>query len=154
MRPDYLFRNTSSGEPLAPFLRYLATCVGRYGISHTRPPTESRPGHVALTAGFYEDPSALFSGWQSNPVPFDSIFRHVAGAWGLGSPDVVPIWNGHGNYTWRAYDASMEDWAANTDLTDLDTWVFNETSMLLDGVFPAACACHVLVSEKVLLVPV
>lgn len=67
---------------------------------------------------------------------------------------MVPIWNGHGNYTWRAYDASMEDWAANTDLTDLDTWVFNETSMLLDGVFPAACACHVLASEKVLLVPV
>ena len=41
------------------FLSLIQIFSGVLGMSHTRVPTESRPGHVALLAGLYEDPSAI-----------------------------------------------------------------------------------------------
>ncbi|KZO90839.1 hypothetical protein CALVIDRAFT_542309 [Calocera viscosa TUFC12733] len=140
LRADSLF--TLSPFPLvpsspaipAPHLRQTAATRGAFGISHTRVPTESRPGHVALLGGMYEDPSAVTTGWTANPVNFDSVLNQSSAAFAFGSPDILPIFTrGEGGEsekirTWM-YDESEEDFTR--DATALDVWVLDRLGELL-----------------------
>ncbi|KAM9827020.1 GPI ethanolamine phosphate transferase 1 [Neosynchiropus ocellatus] len=125
LRADSLFTNGSSR---APYLRSIIEGNGTWGVSHTRVPTESRPGHVALIAGFYEDVSAVARGWKENPVEFDSVFNESRHTWCWGSPDILPMFakgaSGDHVYT-DSYPAQEEDFAS-TDASRLDSWVFSQ----------------------------
>ena len=56
LRADLLFTpnaftdlpGSDSLGAVAPYLRSMVETRGAFGISHTRVPTESRPGHVAI----------------------------------------------------------------------------------------------------------
>ena len=134
LRADTAFSLDKSGHSPAPFLRKVVEYTGRWGVSHTHVPTESRPGHVALIAGFYEDISAVTRGWTENPVEFDSVFNQSYHTWSWGSPDILPMF-AKGAVPGRVesfmYDAVLEDFA-DSDPSKLDSWVFEKVENLFN----------------------
>ncbi|KAK6598334.1 GPI ethanolamine phosphate transferase 1 [Botrytis cinerea] len=107
-------------RPLAPFLRSRVLGHGTFGVSHTRVPTESRPGHVALIAGMYEDVSAVATGWKLNPTYLV-----------MGSPDILPMFQlgaVPGRVDAYTYSAEEEDFSKAA--IHLDIWVFDRVKAL------------------------
>ncbi|KAF9957992.1 Glycosyl phosphatidyl inositol anchor synthesis, partial [Mortierella alpina] len=157
LRADKLYQfhpdpTTNELVTKAPFLRKVIENDGSWGVSHTRVPTESRPGHVAIIAGFYEDVSAVTKGWQMNPVNFDSVFNQSEHTWSFGSPDILPMF-AHGasdpdRIDTIMYPAEHEDFGAG-DASVLDTWVFEKFTLLLEQAKTDANLYKKLHSDKI-----
>lgn len=114
-------------------------------------PTESRPGHVALIAGLYEDVSSVTTGWKLNPVNFDSIFNRSRHTWSWGSPDILPMFKEGASDGARVdaytYDEEMEDFTA--DATSLDIWVFDRVKAFFDDARRNATLNAMLHQDKI-----
>lgn len=136
-------------RPLMPFVRSKVEKHGTFGVSHTRVPTESRPGHVAMIAGLYEDVSAVTTGWQHNPVNFDSVFNRSRHTWSWGSPDILPMFvEGAvpGRVDGDHYSADFEDFMG--DSTYLDEWVFERVEKLFKDAATNATLAATLRQDK------
>ncbi|ORX61618.1 PigN-domain-containing protein [Hesseltinella vesiculosa] len=135
LRADKLFELETNGNSRAPYLRSIVQDRGAWGVSHTRVPTESRPGHVAIIAGFYEDVSAVTTGWTMNPVEFDSVFNQSRHTWSFGSPDILPMFQQGASDIHRVetfmYPPEYEDFAG--EASHLDTWVFDHVKALFSN---------------------
>ncbi|KAJ7242589.1 Phosphatidylinositolglycan class N-domain-containing protein [Mycena haematopus] len=119
LRADLLFHKN---EVVAPYLRSIVETRGAFGVSHTRVPTESRPGHVAImrhfSGGMYEDVSAVT---KAGLVDFDSVFNKSSSTFSFGSPDILPM------FSRGATPGKVMTWYA----TALDTWVYDQLATLL-----------------------
>uniref|UniRef100_A0A8C9CXI9 GPI ethanolamine phosphate transferase 1 n=1 Tax=Phocoena sinus TaxID=42100 RepID=A0A8C9CXI9_PHOSS len=118
LRADKLYELDENGNPRAPFIRNIIMHEGSWGISHTRVPTESRPGHVALIAGFYEDVSAVARGWKENPVEFDSLINETRHTWCWGSPDILAMFTKGIDTNGHAHRPSSRDYLNNIKIVD------------------------------------
>ncbi|CAG9796563.1 unnamed protein product [Diatraea saccharalis] len=119
-----------------PYLRTVANTYGRWGISNTRMPTESRPGHVAIIAGFYEDPSSVMKGWKENPVDFDSVFNQSYYTWCWGAYDIVDIFTKGGindHIFTKKFDPYDQTFSTDKNTTYQDKWVFNNVNEFLNN---------------------
>ncbi|XP_033246902.1 GPI ethanolamine phosphate transferase 1-like [Drosophila miranda] len=120
-----------------PHLREIFMREGLVGISRTRAPTESRPGHIALLAGFYEDPSAVFKGWKGNPIDFDSVLNRSGYSFSWGCPNIMDVFKKvtkrGGSVHFHPFNDAVYE-AARWATYRLDEWVFSQVSALLDRI--------------------
>jgi len=88
---------------------------------------------VAIISGFYEDVSAVTTGWKENPVEFDSVFNESRWTWSWGSPDILPMFSrNHADHVFaETYQSEDEDFAA--DSYRLDEWVFSRVEKFLEN---------------------
>ncbi|XP_073845809.1 phosphatidylinositol glycan anchor biosynthesis class N [Musca autumnalis] len=108
---------------------------GLVGISHTRVPTESRPGHIALIAGLYEDPSAVTRGWKENPIEFDTVFNRSEKTYAWGANDVLHIFSrlskaDEKRLFFDSYSHEL-DFSGKEKTYELDQWVFEKVEKFL-----------------------
>ncbi|KAJ9469028.1 GPI ethanolamine phosphate transferase 1 [Diplonema papillatum] len=131
----------NSGKPTMGFVHELFeeredVC---WGVTHTHVPTESRPGHVALIGGFYEDPSAVTTGWQENPdKSFDTVWREASRVWQWGAPEIVQIFKGGRNdthITTTGFPESLNDFSG--DPAAVDEWVLEAMTRFFNETAPA-----------------
>lgn len=122
LRADMAFSlfDNSNGEKetLAPFLRSVVKETGRYGISQSRMPTITRPGHVAIFAGYYEDMKSAKSYGRGS---FDSFFDNTRHTWAVAVKGIMSIFANSESKNITPISDPNTDLSADSLLSDIWT---------------------------------
>ncbi|XP_060561054.1 GPI ethanolamine phosphate transferase 1-like [Ruditapes philippinarum] len=128
LRADKIMELMPNGKSPAPFLRNIIQTKGGWGVSHAAVPTATRPGHVALTAGFYEDPTSVAKDLQGKEVMFDTVFNESQYTWSWDTPKfLAKVTGGNANRMFSSKYPGHMKWLAGINAEDMDSWVFRET---------------------------
>ncbi|KAH8309202.1 hypothetical protein KR059_006857 [Drosophila kikkawai] len=130
LRADSFFEDNCR---YVPHLREIFLREGLVGVSRTRMPTETRPGHIALLAGLYEDPSAVLRGWKKNPVDFDTVFNRSSHIYAWGANDIIGIFEHLVNLNTMHFQSYTNDldFSPGYESYEQDEWVFKRAQWLL-----------------------
>lgn len=131
LRADKVLELLPDGKSPAPFLRNIIETKGAWGISHAAVPTATRPGHVALTAGFYEDPTSVAKDLQGKAVLFDTVFNESRYTWSWDTPQFLAKVTGGDTKRFysKKYPGDMK-WLTGMNAAEMDSWVFDEAQRL------------------------
>eukprot|EP00760_Papus_ankaliazontas_P035296 PhM_4_TR7731/c0_g1_i4/m.37920/K05285/PIGN; phosphatidylinositol glycan, class N len=94
-RADWFFRSMAGGHH--PTTKTVLDAGACWGVSHTRAPTESRPAHTAMLAGFFEDPAAVHNMWTGLTKPFDTVLSHAPVGYQTGQYSIVGLFKNANN---------------------------------------------------------
>ncbi|XP_052799562.1 GPI ethanolamine phosphate transferase 1-like isoform X1 [Mya arenaria] len=131
LRADKILQIQPDGKSAAPFLRKIIQEKGGWGISHAAVPTATRPGHVALTAGFYEDPTSVAKDLQGKEVVFDTVFNESQYTWSWDTPKfLAKVTGGNQDRMFSDKYPGHMKYLAGINAKDMDTWVFDEFQKL------------------------
>ncbi|KAK0476908.1 alkaline-phosphatase-like protein [Armillaria luteobubalina] len=159
-----IFALPNTPDVVAPHTCSIIKHSGAFGVSLTRVPIESRPGHVAIIdtmiqGGMYEDVSAVA---KARPPPdlcttnadvdLESVFNQSSHTYSFGSPDILPMFTRGavpGVVKEWSYDEDAEDFTQ--DATKLDLWVLDHLRDLFRSATTDSTLDHQLRSDKVVI---
>lgn len=100
-----------------------------WGLSMADAPTESRPNHVAMLAGFPEELSNIWHAWERNGRQFDHLLKRASVAYAWGESSVLDHFEGSDHVhlvTFPDYLPGIVE-----DPSELDRWTLEKYKELL-----------------------
>ncbi|XP_060573416.1 GPI ethanolamine phosphate transferase 1-like isoform X1 [Ruditapes philippinarum] len=151
LRADKTLMLQPDGTTPAPYLRNIAEKEGTWGVSTAGIPTATRPGHVAMTAGFYEDPTSVAKDIGGGAINFDTIFQETTYTWTWDTPKFLEkVSTDHPDRIFSEQYPGQRKYLSGINPKDMDSWVFDEVTNFLNGAKTDASLKEKMNKDKVL----
>lgn len=130
LRAESFFKNYCESLPS---IQKILNHEGLAGIARTCAATQSRTGHIAIFAGFNEDPGVALTSFHKSSEVYDTIFNRSEATWGWGAREVIKIFS---NILPSDEDVTFDTYNANEDIVALyeyDNWAAEQVQQFLSS---------------------